>query len=49
MAMEEAGFRFGAFEPHTATGQLFKHGTRIKLQLKPFRILEILVAKPASW
>lgn len=46
--MEETGFRFGAFELHTATGHLFKHGTRIKLQVKPLQILEILVAKPGE-
>jgi eukaryotic-like serine/threonine-protein kinase len=42
------GFRFGAFELHTTTGQLFKQGARIKLQIKPFRILEILVARPGE-
>jgi len=48
MVTEESGFRFGAFELHTASGRLFKHGARIKLQVKPLQILEILVAKPGE-
>jgi hypothetical protein len=42
MVTGESGFRFGAFELHTASGRLFKHGARIKLQVKPLQILEIL-------
>jgi DNA-binding winged helix-turn-helix (wHTH) protein len=48
MVTEESGFRFGAFELHTASGRLFKHGARIKLQIKPLQILEILLAKPGE-
>ena len=31
--------RFGVFEADLSTGELRKHGTRIKLQEQPFRIL----------
>ncbi len=41
-------FRFGAFELRTATGELCKHGTRIKLQIKPFQILETLLERPGE-
>jgi DNA-binding winged helix-turn-helix (wHTH) protein len=46
--MGATGFRFGAFELHAGTRQLFKHGVHIKLQIKPLQILEILVAKPGE-
>ncbi len=38
-------FRFGAFELRTGTGELCKHGTRIRLQIKPFQILETLLER----
>ena len=41
-------FRFGAFELRTETGELCKHGTRIKLQIKPFQILETLLERPGE-
>jgi DNA-binding winged helix-turn-helix (wHTH) protein len=41
-------FRFGAFELRTETGELCKHGTRIKLQTKPVQILETLLDRPGE-
>ncbi len=38
--------RFGPFEVDFETGELRKHGLRIKLQEKPLRVLEALVEKP---
>lgn len=41
-------FRFDAFELRTRTGELLKYGTRIRLQIKPFRVLEALVERPGE-
>jgi Tol biopolymer transport system component/DNA-binding winged helix-turn-helix (wHTH) protein len=38
--------RFGPFEADAATGELRKHGVRIKLQKQPFQILIALLEKP---
>lgn len=38
-------YRFGAFELRTETGELSKHGTRMKLQIKPLRVLEALLER----
>jgi DNA-binding winged helix-turn-helix (wHTH) protein/WD40 repeat protein len=46
--MGNTGFRFGAFELDTGTGELFKHGVRIKLQIKPLQILQTLLARPGE-
>jgi TolB-like protein/DNA-binding winged helix-turn-helix (wHTH) protein len=45
LAIEKTGnaFRFGAFEVNGKTGELRKHGIRIKLQQKPFEILLVLL------
>src|SRR5579863_10065481 len=41
---ESAGvFKFGAFRVDTRSGELTKHGIRIKLQEKPFQILVYLL------
>ena len=36
-------YRFGPFEANAATGELWKHGKRIRLQEQPFRLLIILL------
>jgi len=36
-------FRFGVFELNSSSGELRKHGIRIKLQDKPFQVLLMLV------
>ncbi len=41
-------FRFGSFEADTATGELRKHGLRLKLQDQPFRILITLLDRPGE-
>ncbi len=41
-----AKVRFGNFEFNPADGELRKHGTRIKLQQKPFQLLAILLEEP---
>jgi len=40
--------RFGVFELDTGTGELRKHGVRIKLQDQPFAVLLILLEKPGQ-
>ena len=37
--------RFGVFEVDTVTGELRKHGLRIKLQEQPFQVLCLLLAR----
>lgn len=41
-------FRFGDFELRTETGELTKHGIRIKVQAKPVQVLETLLTKPGE-
>jgi DNA-binding winged helix-turn-helix (wHTH) protein len=41
-------FQFGVFEVNEATGELRKHGTRIKLHSQPFQVLVLLLEKPAT-
>ena len=40
--------RFGAFEVDLRSGELRKHGIKIKLQEKPFQILALLVEQPGE-
>ena len=40
--------RFGAFEAELHTGQLWKSGSRIKLQDQPFRVLQVLLESPGT-
>jgi TolB-like protein/DNA-binding winged helix-turn-helix (wHTH) protein/Tfp pilus assembly protein PilF len=40
--------RFGAFEVNLRSGELRKHGIKIKLQEKPFQILALLVEQPGE-
>ena len=39
---------FGVFELDLGTGELRKHGIRIRLQAQPFRVLEMLVEQPGK-
>ena len=41
--------RFGAFELDRHTGELRKHGIRIRLQTKPFQILLALLETPGEF
>ena len=40
--------RFGPFEFQTGILQLLKHGVRMKLQLKPAQLLEVLITAPGE-
>ncbi|GAC1618758.1 MAG: hypothetical protein PVS2B2_04560 [Candidatus Acidiferrum sp.] len=40
--------RFGLYEADLARGILTRHGTRLKLQDQPFRILELLLQQPGA-
>ena len=40
--------RFGPFEVNLTTGELRKHGIRLKLQDQPFQILVLLLARPGK-
>src|SRR5579862_3242023 len=40
--------RFGVFEANIRTGELTKHGKRLRLQEQPFRLLTILLEKPGE-
>src|SRR5438270_9704079 len=41
-------FRFGVFEVSEATGELRKHGIRIKLHAQPFQMLVMLLGTPSE-
>jgi TolB-like protein/Flp pilus assembly protein TadD len=40
--------RFGVFEANIRTGELTKHGKRLRLQEQPFQLLAILLEKPGE-
>ncbi len=40
--------RFAGFELRTETRELSKQGVRVKLQIKPFQVLETLLARPGE-
>jgi len=40
--------RFGAFEANFTTGELRKHGIRLKLQEQPFQVLKLLLLRPGE-
>ena len=41
-------FQFGAFEVNEETGELRKHGIRIKLHSQPFKVLLLLLETPGA-
>ena len=41
-------FRFGVFQLDALSGELYKHGTRIKLQDQPFQVLAMLLDRPGE-
>jgi cholera toxin transcriptional activator len=41
-------FRFGVFEAHEASGELRKHGVRVKLHSQPFKVLTMLLERPSE-
>ena len=40
--------RFGVFEADFRTGELTKHGKRVRLQEQPFQLLAMLLDKPGE-
>ena len=40
--------RFGDFAVNLRSGELCKHGTRIKLQVQPFQVLQVLLETPGE-
>ena len=40
--------RFGVFEADLRTGELTKHGKRLRLQEQPFQLLAMLLEKPGE-
>ena len=41
-------FQFGVFEANEATGELRKHGVKIKLHSQPFKVLMLLLENPGE-
>ena len=41
-------FRFGVFELDRVSGELYKHGLRIRLQAQPFQVLTALLERPGQ-
>jgi DNA-binding winged helix-turn-helix (wHTH) protein len=48
MSLNRDIVRFGLFEVHVASGELWKEGRRINLQDQPFRLLLVLLEKPGG-
>jgi DNA-binding winged helix-turn-helix (wHTH) protein len=44
--LQPARYRFGVFEADAATGELRKQGIRIKVNVQPFQVLLLLLARP---
>jgi TolB-like protein/DNA-binding winged helix-turn-helix (wHTH) protein/Tfp pilus assembly protein PilF len=40
--------RFGAYQASPATGELYKHGIRLRLQEQPFQVLLLLLERPGE-
>ena len=40
--------RFGVFQLDTLSGELYKHGVRIRLQEQPFQVLRVLLERPGE-
>ena len=47
-AVQPSRFRFGSFELDRRSGELRKHGVKIRLQEKPLRVLEALLEHPGQ-
>jgi len=45
---QQLAFQFGAFEIKTHTGELRKHGVKVKLQDQPLQILILLLERPGE-
>src|SRR5438093_13197334 len=47
-ARSPAILRFGVFEVDVRSGELRKHGARVKLQEQPFHVLTVLLQRPGE-
>ena len=45
---EPSQIRFGVFELDARTGELRKHGVRLKIQDQPFQVLQALLERPGE-
>lgn len=45
---QDARYRFGVFEADAATGELRKQGLRVKVNVQPFQVLLMLLARPGE-
>ncbi len=45
---QRGSFRFGVFQADPRTGELYKHGIRLKLQEQPFQVLLMLLERPGE-
>src|SRR5258708_24907825 len=43
-----AGIRFGVFEADIRAGELYKGGTKVRIQQLPFRALTLLLSRPGE-
>jgi TolB-like protein/DNA-binding winged helix-turn-helix (wHTH) protein/Tfp pilus assembly protein PilF len=41
-------FRFGPYEAHSRTRELYKHGAKLKLRPQPVRLLNLLLSRPGE-
>jgi TolB-like protein/DNA-binding winged helix-turn-helix (wHTH) protein/Flp pilus assembly protein TadD len=48
VAVQASRIRFGAFEVDLRSGELRKHGLKVKLQVQPFQILALLLERPGE-
>ena len=46
--LDRRPLRFGVFELDAATGELRKHGIRVRLQEQPFKLLLCLIEAPGE-
>jgi len=47
-SLQDVRYRFGVFEANAATGELRKQGLRIKVNVQPFQVLIMLLARPGE-
>jgi len=45
---QDVRYRFGVFEANAATGELRKQGLRVKVNVQPFQVLLMLLARPGE-
>ncbi len=48
LTSSQGTIRFGDFAVDLRSGELRKHGTRIKLQVQPFQVLQVLLERPGE-